>query len=152
MHICTKCGGVVPAGASFCPHCGAKYEGNQNANSGYVPSGVKILCILTIVGSIFGIFRGLIYFEGDEGMVFRAVFYILSSLGTIAGAIMMLSKKLSGLYLYSASQIIYICTAMFASSTYDDYWGLTGFVTMIFVAPAVIFLILYWAIAREHLQ
>jgi len=119
------------------------------------------LCILTIVGSFLVIVRGFWYqllsdAWYDQDLVFnkeyyRGWLYIISGIGTLVGAIIMVSKrKKIGLYIYTVSQIIYIITILIAASSYTDikFFGdiseLALTISMLFLVPAILFLVFYW--------
>jgi hypothetical protein len=81
---------------------------------------LTVLCVLTIVGSILFILKGLISYsflissndDRSEGVIyFINVIYLiefLSCTGTFIGAILMITGKKTGLLLYGISSIVYI--------------------------------------------
>ncbi|MCU0350720.1 MAG: hypothetical protein MUF43_07820, partial [Flavobacterium sp.] len=81
-----------------------------------------ILCVLTIIGSVFTILRGFVYelFStlDDNHTYFRGWIYIITSFGTLTGAILMLQKKFLGLLIYTFFQIAYLITVSYATSLY----------------------------------
>jgi len=123
-------------------------------------SWVVTLCILTIIGSILGALRGLFYemfadFGGSSHSFWRGWAYAVLNLGTLVGAIAMLARRADGLYLYTASQILYLLVVV--SAIVD--WGGDGreiFAILIgasFFLPSAVFLALYWLpVARKSLQ
>lgn len=168
MKNCIACHQSIPDDAKFCPHCGAKQpeETSQETittamsqDTGNKPVVIIIvLAILTICGSIFTIGRALLYelvgsMTSDIGIQTRAVIYVVASVGTIAGAIMMLLKKLSGLYVYTIFQVIYIITTVFAAMAHDTKENLSSVILFFFAAPSILFLVLYWLQdVRKHLK
>lgn len=155
--------------AHFCPNCGA----NQGVQVVYVeknnsqPVFLIILCTLTICGSLFTIARSFLYelfaaMTDDEGIATRGIIYILSSFGTIIGAVIMLTKKLIGLYIYTICQVVYIITLGIAIYSYNTGFSLkptnglehlSGVMIAYFEIPAIIFLVLYWLKdIRKHLK
>ncbi|EDP95329.1 hypothetical protein KAOT1_09661 [Kordia algicida OT-1] len=149
----------MEATAHFCPECGT----NQGVKVVYIdrndkPVGLIVLCVLTICGSLFTIGRAIIYelfaaITEDEGIATRGLIYILTSVGTIIGAVLMISRKLIGLYIYSVSQVIYIITLVIAIYTHNSETGfvprngladMSGIMIFYFGLPALIFLGVYW--------
>ena len=89
----------------------------------------------------------------------RGSLYLLTSIGTIIGAVKMLNKEMLGLHVYTVSQVIYLITVFFALSYYlDKFESNFGdqfaiIVVMFFVVPSVVILALYWTqMARQHLK
>ena len=110
------------------------------------------MCVLTIIGSVFTIGRAYLYetvsmMDGHSNYI-RGWIYAGSAVGTLVGAIMMIQKKLNGLYIYSAFQGIYIITVLVASFSYSDKGNsaslLASGIAMFFLLPSILFLILYW--------
>ena len=82
--------------------------------------------------------------------------YIATSLGTLVAAIIMLNKRIIGLYIYTASQIVYILTVIGASLSYDEVFkgsnAIASGISSLFLVPSIAFLILYWLnMNRKHL-
>ena len=128
---------------------------------------LNTLCVLTLIGSIFTILRGIVYLTISSGgggawadlMNVRGSLYLLTSIGTIIGAVKMLNKEMLGLHVYTVSQVIYLITVFFALSYYlDKFKSNFGdqfaiIVVMFFVVPSVVILALYWTqMARQHLK
>ena len=149
MKSCISCNAKIEEEFNFCKTCGS----NQNLQSNdLIKSNTTyliILCILTIVGSLFGIVRGWIYelvsSFGNDGY-FRGWIYIITNVGTLVGAIMMLKRNKSGLHIYTISQIAYVLTVIYATIIYEssDFGGFALLFSMLFLAPSIVFLILYW--------
>lgn len=163
MKYCTACGESIDSTVQFCPHCG-KDQISSVPNKRASSATLNTLCILTLIGSVFTILRALIYLtiaseESWDLMAIRGTLYLLTSIGTIIGAVGMLSKKMSGLHIYTVSQVIYLITVFFALSYYIDEIGdLLGaqfavLVAMFFVIPSVTILALYWTqMVKQHLK
>lgn len=111
------------------------------------PTLLIILVIFTIIGSLFSMGKSLLYetvssyFGAGDFMYY---IYVATCVGTMIGAIMMLSKKKMGLYIYSVSQVLFILLFILSRipSETEDYstsW------TVLVVLPAAIFLFLYWS-------
>jgi len=128
---------------------------------------LNTLCVLTLIGSVFTILRGIVYLTISSGgggawadlMNVRGSLYLLTSIGTIIGAVKMLNKEMLGLHVYTVSQVIYLITVFFALSYYlDQFKSNFGdqfaiIVVMFFVVPSVVILALYWTqMARQHLK
>ena len=102
---------------NFCPTCGedkrATNVNQQNSNASFL----VVLCVLTIIGSVFTIGRAYLYemvsmIGGGHGNYIRGWVYAGSGVGTLVGAIMIIQRKLNGLYIYTAFQLIYIITVL----------------------------------------
>ena len=129
---------------------------------------LNTLCVLTLIGSVFTILRAFVYFaissmaDGQtwaDLMNVRGSLYLLTSIGTIIGAVKMLNKEMLGLHVYTVSQVIYLITVFFALSYYlDKFKSNFGdqfaiIVVMFFVVPSVVILALYWTqMAKQHLK
>jgi hypothetical protein len=168
--FCTNCGKEVSEDHAFCQHCGAATSNEASANSDStskttapielepqekISDFLRLLCVLTIIGSIFGIFRGLIYemitAAGDwNDNYLRGFLYTITNFGTLIGAILMLLRQKRGLYIYTASQLAYIMVVFVASFVYksENYFeGAETFafaLALFFLLPSILFLFLYW--------
>jgi len=154
-------------GTNYCPTCGedqSAYDVNrQKSNASFL----IVLCVLTIIGSVFTIGRAYLYemvsmMDGHNNYI-RGWIYAGSAIGTLVGAVMMIQRKLNGLYLYSAFQGVYIITVLLASFSYsnvfDRFGGsneaslLASGIAMFFLLPSILFLILYWTnMIKKHLN
>lgn len=149
MKLCIACNAEIEEKFNFCKICGVNQTVQQNdlikSNTAFLTT----LCFLTIVGSLFGIARGWIYEVvsslGDEGY-FRGWIYIITNIGTLVGALMMLKREERGLHLYTVSQIVYMLTIIYATFVYtdSDFNEFVFGISMLFLVPSIIFLILYW--------
>ena len=115
------------------------------------------LCILTIIGSVLIILKGLFaYFileasndkMSSEGIAFINVIYLiefLSCIGAIVGASIMLSGKKVGLLVYQISSILYIAlTVVFAFFCILSIIGiLIGLLQIVYLIPSIVFFVLY---------
>jgi hypothetical protein len=153
MKKCKNCNQELSKELNLCPSCGAEQSANME-------SWLILLCVLTIIGSVFTIGRALLYelvSSMSHGSDYsRGWTYAGSAIGTIIGAILMLKKKLIGLYTYSFFQIIYIITVIIATFSHSNTSGATSDwvfgISMLFLIPSIIFLILYWTkMIRKHL-
>ena len=149
MKSCIACNAEIETGFNFCKTCGSNQNPPQNNVIKKDSTLLTVLCILTIIGSLFGILRGWLYelvsTVGNDDY-FRGWIYIFANIGTLVGAIMMLKRKILGLHLYTVFQSIYILTVIYATLVYEisDFEGLAIVLSMFFLIPSVVFLILYW--------
>lgn len=147
---------------NFCPNCG---EDQRIINTKDNATFLIVLCVLTIIGSIFTIGRAYLYemisMMDNNSNYLRGWVYAASGIGTLVGAIMMIKRSLKGLYIYTASQVIYIITVIIASFSYGDEFGshgneatlLASAIAMFFLLPSVVFLVLYWLkMNKKHLN
>ena len=164
MTNCKRCNQQMDEEINFCPTCGEDKRGHfvsqQQHQQKSKPTFLIVLCVLTIIGSVFTIGRAYLYemvsmMDGHSNYI-RGWIYAGSAIGTLTGAIMMTQRKLNGLYIYSIFQVIYIITVIIASFSYGDTFGGTNdlatfganafasVVAIFFLIPSVLFLVLYW--------
>jgi len=156
MTNCSNCNQTILDETNFCPKCGLDQTlSDKNSNSNNVTF-LTVLCVLTIVGSAFTIGRAYLYemvsMMDEDTNYWRGWIYAGTAIGTIVGAVMMLQRKLKGLLIYTVFQIVYIITVIIASFSYNealDDWGgnayyLASGISMFFIVPSVLFLVLYW--------
>ena len=149
MKSCIACNAEIEEGFNFCKVCGSKQNSIQNDLLKSNTTLLTILCILTIIGSLFGIARGWLYelvsTVGNDDY-FRGWIYIFANIGTLLAAILMLKRKKIGLHLYTVCQSIYILTVIYATAIYEvsDFEGLAIVASLFFLIPSIVFLILYW--------
>ena len=149
MKSCIACNAEIEEGFNFCKICGSNQNAPQNNVIKKDSALITVLCILTIIGSLFGILRGWLYelvSTVGHNDYFRGWIYIFANIGTLVGAILMLKRKKSGLNLYTVFQSIYILTVIYATIVYEvsDFEGLAIVLSMFFLIPSIVFLILYW--------
>ncbi|HXA01320.1 MAG TPA: zinc ribbon domain-containing protein [Cytophagaceae bacterium] len=162
MKHCTNCGAQLSEDDNFCPDCGS----DQNKKQATGTSGVVLtLCILTILGSGLGIARGFFYQSiagiADNTDYWRGYAFAIVNVGTIIGAIFMLTGRLSGFKIYLIFQIAYILLVLFTtfiytpggSSDVESAIGIFGiFVASLFIIPSMILLIFFIAMVPKHLK
>lgn len=155
MAHCKQCNQPIKEDANFCQSCGYNYGANptsQNRDATFL----IVLCVLTIVGSALTILRAYFYeiiSELDSHNTYiRGWIYGASAIGTLIGAIIMIQRKLNGLYIYTVSQVIYIITVIVASFSYGDFNDLASFIAMFFLIPSIAFLVLYWTVTKKDLR
>ncbi len=102
MTNCKRCNQQMDGETNFCPTCGEDQRANtinqQNSNASFL----IVLCVLTIVGSVFTIGRAFLYemvsiLGSGNGNYIRGWVYAASGIGTLVGAIMMVQRQLKGL-------------------------------------------------------
>ncbi|MBA2613929.1 MAG: hypothetical protein H0U95_18345 [Bacteroidetes bacterium] len=137
---------------------------NENTKKQSMPAVVLVLCILTIIGSVFGLIRCLLYevvadFSNNTDY-WRGYAFIICHLSTLTAAIIMLTRKVIGFWIYLASQIIYIGLIIYTLYSYSNFHygassdaqALSYVFTLIFSIPSVIMLVLYLVLVRIHLN
>lgn len=166
MRNCVTCGKEIEDRDSYCSHCGAnqlrdeimsrldRVETNVTNTVKDENTGLLIaLCVLTIIGSSFGIARGLIYeafsslgsstHSGDFYYI-KGYIYVLTNIGTLFGAILVLARNKIGIYLHTIAQTIYIFTVLYSATGYGEFSGLAFATASIFLIPSGVFIFLYW--------
>jgi hypothetical protein len=130
---------------------------NEQIEQKQTSSTLVVLCILTLLGSVFILLKGFIgYFiladsndtRSEGGILFiNLVYFIefLTCIGAILGAIIMLVGKKIGLVIYAISSILYILlTAAFAVFCFFSIIGIpVGLLQFLYLIPSILFLILY---------
>ena len=163
MKNCVKCQKEIGFQDAFCPHCGSnqlrdeimdrldRVESNINNTVKSENTGLLVtLGVLSIVGSIFGMSRGLLYEAiaglADSGSSYtKGYIYVFANLGSMIGVILMLSRKIVGLYAYTLAQIVYVVTVMISSMSYEEGRTLAVAVSSFFMIPSVVFVFLFWS-------
>ncbi len=115
---------------------------------------ITTLCIFSVIGSIFGLLRGMFYegvsslFEdqlGEPDSFWRGWTYIGLNAGTLIGAIMMFGRLALGRYIYTGFQIVYILMVGYSIIWSDDYFLITAWIIgATFALPSLIFVYLFW--------
>jgi hypothetical protein len=165
MTNCIRCNQNLERETNFCPNCGEDQSLNEVTREKSNASFLIVLCTLTIIGSIFTIARAYLYemvAMMDSGFDYvRGWIYAGSGIGTLIGAVLMIQRKLLGLYVYSIFQVIYIITVIVASFSYgnvmeeygDEINLIASAIAMFFIIPSLAFLGLYWTnMVRKHLN
>ena len=151
MPNCINCNSVIEGDSNLCLTCNAppfiKAIPKVKSNT------LKVMCVLTIVGSLFAIARAILYeviansHDGNDEYI-RGWIYGISSVMTIIGAIWMLQKDKTGLTIYTVGQIIYILTVIWATIIYTNMGNgiaeVALVISMIFLIPSIFFLLIYW--------
>lgn len=154
MKQCLRCSNMLTANASHCNVCNTIQKENFaefDLNRPKTDTFLKVLCVLTIVGAGFSLislpFDFIAAAKSGFGyniglMVFSAILVVMK----LVGAIFMLKKKLSGLYIYTTSAVCGIFVVIFSeisvgSNMAQDYVTLSIIINFFFV---FLFLVLYW--------
>jgi hypothetical protein len=130
---------------------------NQYTEQKKTSSTLLVLCILTLLGSVFVLLKGFIAYaillssnntRSESGILFINTLYcieFLTCIGTIVGAILMLTGKKLGLLVYQISSIVYmVLTALFALFCLFSIIGiLIGLLQFIYLAISIVFFVLY---------
>ena len=136
------------------------YVCNTNQNSGFEAfeakpkvndTFLKVLCILTIVGTTLSLVLvpfswGAVEAYGVESLKIAAFIGIFVEIGKLTGAILMLKHKLMGLYTYSAASVVGMIVTLWSTFTVSSPLG-SGFATIMSFASLlfpVAFLVMYW--------
>lgn len=182
MKYCTKCGSVLQDDANFCVNCGAPQQ------PVYPPvqpvrepdnGALATLCILTIIGSVFGILKGLFYesLDLDSLGIFSHGYFILGYLsaatcvGTLTGAVYMLKRQRKGYTIYVVAQVMNILLSLWRTigfnfwqsneaDTFGNYHSYAShaissfsiFLGAFFTLPSIVFIILYTTLVRKQLR
>jgi hypothetical protein len=157
MENCQHCETEIASTDPYCSNCGQSreismpvIEPDKNIGSTSEKGNATlllVLCILSLLGSLIGIFRGALYQMIGDNDYFRGWIFIILNIGTIVGAIYLLQKKVLGLYLYSAFQGLYLLSIIWTAAVWlneMDYEIVLIF-ALIFFLPSLIFLRVYWS-------
>ncbi len=121
MKFCSDCGNSVPENSATCSSCGKDQRTVQPISSNNFTKQqpvqgddtfLKVLCILTIVGASIGLLSaaltfGIVSVMDNEHRIIQMI-AILAASGKMTGAILMLQKRLTGLYIYTVAAIVNI--------------------------------------------
>lgn len=124
---------------------------------------LRVLCVLTILGNLLIVLKGLItyyvlYSTNDDrqeaAIVLINAFYfleLLTCVGSVSGAVLMIAGKKTGLITYLISSLAYIVmTAVFAVVCFFSIVGIpVAFLQIIYLIPSIIFFILYLIYGRS---
>ncbi len=155
MKTCIRCGHVVSDSPTPCASCGADQRFAKRTNEKQDDTFLKVLCILTIVGASMTLFSaaltmGILADQGIEYLIFQIV-GLLAVTGKMTGAILMLQKRLTGLYVYTGGAVVNILLTVvmafgFSAIPADPAIpeGVMLLSIIIGIAIAVAFLVMYW--------
>ena len=168
MKPCTRCSNTLSADAAYCYVCNTdqnagfeEFEPTQKQSDTFL----KVLCYFTIAGvviSLMSIVNSLV--KDAEPLIegIGALIYINFGItaGKLIGAVLMLKKKLNGLYVYTVAAILGFISMMYSLSLTWKYMESVdeGPVIMIlttFFAVLIVvgFIAMYWLpVNRKHLS
>jgi len=161
MKPCTRCGNLLADDATYCNNCNASQTKGFDEFEIKPPQSatfLKVLCILTIVGVAFTLISSVVSLTMDaappiEGMQFLTIVSFVVAIAKLIAAILMLQRKLIGLYIYSVAAVVAIAIQIYSVSLTAGYMtGKLGEMgnpilmvsTAITVVIALTFIILYW--------
>ncbi|KGO92311.1 zinc ribbon domain-containing protein [Flavobacterium subsaxonicum] len=161
MKPCTRCGTMLADDATYCTNCNTEQPKRFEEFELPAPQNttfLKVLCILTIVGVVFTMISTAVSLSMGAALPikgFESLTYVNFGVATckLIAAILMLRKKLSGLYLYTAAAVGNIAVQIYSATLTADYMNsilggngstiaIAG--TAVTVVIALAFLILYW--------
>lgn len=170
MKPCTNCGNMIADDAAHCYACNTVQRPQTTgfeefeAKPHYSDAFLKVLCILTIIGAVFSLFSMVITLTTKMELPIenlKLLTYIGTgvTVGKLTGAIFMLMKKLTGLYIYTAAAIIALgmqVYSVFVTPAYTEAI-VAGSSIFMYIASAVsfvfliAFLIMYWLPVNRRL-
>lgn len=155
MKPCIRCGNLIADDANYCNACNSEqilrfeeFEVKPKPNSTFL----IVLCVLTILGCLFTL--AMLPFSNQAavqlGMEYPVYLLVASGImvvGKLAGAIMMLFRKINSLYIYTATAVGSIFVSIY-SSFIIDYPEVSRTLTYISMGIglmfAAVFIVLYW--------
>jgi len=168
MKPCTRCGKLLADDAAYCDNCNTEqpkrfdeFEIKPPQNATFL----KVLCILTILGVSFTLISSAVSLITDTGeamdeMRSLTVASLVVGIAKLTAAILMLQRKLVGLYIYTVAAVIAVAiqiyavslTAGYVTSTMGDMGDTILIVSAaITVVIALTFIILYWLPVNRRL-
>ena len=132
----------------------------SNVNKKGAPPGLLVLCILTILGSVFIVVRSIVTYSlwdlenKDVQHLITVLFCIkwTSCVGSSVAAILMMQLKDSGYKLYLFSSILYAfgILVLVALVVFIPVIGLFGIFQLLFLIPTIAFIVFY-SMNRKYL-
>ena len=170
MKYCSKCGKPLDNNSNYCSSCGIaqNLEVGTGIKDKSLPGIITTLGVITLLGSAFGMLRGLFYqaaaniFENvihhDEDNL-RGYILVFLNFGTCIAAIFMFKLKRIGFYLYLLFQLLYLIFTYYITTFYTnpeenitDGIPLSVIFSAFFWLPSVIMLVLYLTLARKYFK
>ncbi|WP_294822100.1 hypothetical protein [uncultured Flavobacterium sp.] len=164
MRTCIRCGHAISEHTVNCPSCGANQGLAKRPPQEHDDTFLKVLCILTIIGASIGLLSAAFTWGAVSGApdVIRAVqlLGILAAIGKMTGAILMLQKRITGLYIYTAAAIANLLLTA-ATVFYLDMLpkdpavpqAIMTFSVILGLSFSASFVVMYWLpINRRHLS
>jgi len=167
MKKCIKCGSLLNDDVMQCPSCNAnqvsffdEFEPQPAHNSTFL----KILCSLTIAGALLSLASTVFTAAAGKALPvagLEVVTYVgvAVAIGKLTGAVFMLLKKLTGLYIYTVAAILAIVLQVYSVYLTSEYMeslaGGSGAFVIIGTAFALLFylafLVMYWLPVNRRL-
>lgn len=165
MKQCNQCGNMLANDATYCYACNTPQTvGFEEFDSKpkYNDTFLKVLCGITIVVAVFSLISGAVSLIKDsrlpiDGMKVIGYSGLAVAIAKLTAGILMLRKKLKGLYLYTLAQIALIAIQIYTAVLMSGYMNalmpdngmISGSSIMMISAVIVtfvyiIFLIMYW--------
>ena len=163
MKPCLKCSNMLTNDATYCHVCNTKQtEGFEAFETMAKPNDtfLKVLCILTIIGAGLGLISLPISLKAipDLDIDYPVELIVLGGLLSavkLTAAILMLRKKLIGLYIYTGAAVVEIGLSVYTNLTTTLTAGPTEILAYIGMAIgllfSVTFIILYWLPVNRRL-
>lgn len=167
MKNCVKCGTLLDDEALYCNACNTNqmsFFDEFEPAPVYSDTFLKVLCILTIIGAVFGLISSIASIAGNVGLPIeglKVVTYISIgvAIGKLTGAVFMLQKKLNGLYIYTAAAtlglIMQVYSVVLTSGYMESLPGVNNTIVISSTVFAVVFflafLIMYWLPVNRRL-
>lgn len=169
MKPCKNCGNMIADDATHCYACNTtQTPGFEEfeAKPHYSDTFLKVLCILTILGAGISIISAIVTLASGlalpiENMKMITYVGLALASGKLTGAILMLTKKLIGLYIYTAVALLGLAVqlySVFITSAYTEKMMAGGSI-FVYISTAisfiflVAFIVMYWLpVNRRHLS
>lgn len=160
MRTCTNCGGTLTADATYCYTCNTPQPANfdEFETTRQSDTFLKVLCILTIIGAAISLISVpfsmtttlSVDIPGMDILLYAGIFVAVAKL---AGAIFMLRKKISGLYMYTVGNLAGIGTTLYSTFTVTkEVAGDLGVtIGLISLLIPIAFLVMYWLPVNRRL-
>lgn len=162
MKSCTRCSNMLADNATYCAVC------NTSLTAGfeefeitlkYSDTFLKVLCILTIIGAAISLISVPISLASTPSMGIempKGILYLglAIAIGKLTGAIFMLQKKLTGLYIYTVAAVLSIISSIYSTVTVTAKVVGTGIAIaggVIGIVFIIAFLIMYWLPVNRRL-
>ena len=151
MKNCPVCNNPLSDTATYCPVCTAEQTPvSPEKETDYNSIFLKVLCILTIIGSSFGLISIPVSLSLTEDYPAEKLpeaiigLTMVLSLIKIAAAVMMLKKKLLGLHIYTGAAVVALGQALYMIIAANET-NITGLLSGVLdIGVIIVFLIMYW--------
>jgi len=165
MKQCTNCSNMLAVDTNQCNVCNAlqtkefqEFEAKPKQNDAFL----KVLCILTIIGACSTLISVPFSLTTTTSISIKIPIYIniinvILAIGKLTGAIFMLRKKLTGLYIYTVAAISSLFVTIYSMLTMGEVMNIQVqsvnsemqlpivMISIIFSLILIIsFLVMYW--------